>query len=183
MRRQLSTYIDPDVHAADRKLAKVLERQASVKRSLSRVIYDALMEHFGIVAAGGKVPTLPGMENVYPGKILTQKDGLATVKVGDTKLFSASLLPARTNVFVSVRGHSIALVAGPPPTLTSMRNALPARVHRVVELDEVAYVDAVTGGVSMRVMITPVSVRDLRIDSGREVTLVFKALSVKLTPR
>jgi molybdopterin-binding protein len=160
----------------------VLEREATRKRSVSRVIYDALMDHFGIVPEAGKVPVLPGMENVYPGTIVAQRDGLATVRVGDRRIYSASLLPARTRVFVSIRGHSISLQTAPPGG-TSMRNALPARVHRVVGLDEIAYVDCVAGSLSMRVMITPTSVRELAIEPGKEVTLAFKALSVKLTPR
>lgn len=183
MRRQLSTYIDPDANPADRKLARVLEREASRKRSLSRVIYEALLQHFGIVPEAGKVPVLPGMENVYPGTIVSQKDGLATVRIGDRRVHSASLLPVRTRVFVSIRAHSISLHIGPAPRGSSLRNALSARVHRVVELDEIAYVDLLTGNVSMRAMITPASVRDLEIAPGKEATMLFKALSVKLTPR
>ncbi len=183
MRRQLSTYIDPDSNPADRKLARVLEREAGRKRSLSRVIYETLLEHFGIVPEAGRVPVLPGMENVYPGTILAQREGLATVRVGDRRIFSASLLPVRTRVFVSIRAHSISLCTGAPSTGSSMRNALPARVHRVVELDEIAYVDLVAGSLSMRAMITPASVRELQIAHGKEVTMTFKALSVKLTPR
>jgi molybdopterin-binding protein len=183
MRRQLSTYIDPDANPADRKLARVLDREATRKRSLSRVIYDALLEHFGIVAEAGRVPVLPGMENVYPGTIVAQREGLATVRVGDRRIFSGSLLPVRTRVFVSIRAHSIAIGTGPAPAGSSMRNALPARVHRVVELDEIAYVDLVAGSLAMRAMITPSSVRELQIVAGKEVTMLFKALSVKLTPR
>jgi molybdopterin-binding protein len=182
MRRQLSTYIDPDANPADRKLARVLDREAARKRSLSRVIYDALLEHFGIVPGAGRVPVLPGMENVYPGTIVAQKDGLATVRVGDRRIYSGSLLPVKTRVFVSIRAHSISLSMSPGAG-SSMRNAIPARVHRVVELDEIAYVDLVAGSLSMRAMITPASVRELQIVAGKEVTMVFKALSVKLTPR
>ncbi len=183
MRRQLSTYIDPDAHPEDRKLARVLEREAGRRRSLSRVIYEALMEHFGIAARAAALPTLPGMENVYPGTVQAQREGLATVRVGDRRVFAASTLPERTRVFVSIRGHSISLAAGAPPERTSMRNALPATIHRVVELDEIAYVDLVTGRLSMRAMVTPFSVRELELVPGREVTMIFKALSVKLTPR
>lgn len=183
MRRQLSTYIDPDAHPADRKLARVLDREAARKRSLSRVIYDALMEHFGIVAEASRVPTLPGMENVYPGMVQAQRDGLASVRIGDRRVYAASTLPPRTRVFVSIRGHSISLVTGPAPTASSIRNALPATIRRVVELDEIAYVDLVTGRLSIRAMVTPVSVRELELAPGREVTMLFKALSVKLTPR
>jgi molybdopterin-binding protein len=56
-------------------------------------------------------------------------------------------------------------------------------VHRVVELDEIAYVDLLAGNLSMRAMITPASVRELEIAPGKEATMLFKALSVKLTPR
>jgi molybdopterin-binding protein len=182
-RRQLSTYIDPDANPADRKLARVLDRETARKRSLSRVIYDALLDHFGIVPEAGKVPVLPGMENVYPGTIVAQREGLATVRVGDRRIFSASLLPARTRVFVSIRAHSISIQTSPPAPGSSMRNTLPARVRRVVGLDEIAYVDLLAGSLSMRAMITPTSVRELDITSGKEVSMVFKALSVKLTPR
>lgn len=182
MRRQLSTYIDPDARPADRRLARVLAREAMAKRSVSRVIYDALLEHFGITETG-KVTTLPGMENVYPGRIVAQRDGLATVKVGDQRLVAASRLPVRTPVFVSVRAHSIAIQTEPPGRGSSIRNALPATIRRVVELDEIAYVDLVAGSLSLRAMVTPASVRELGLTTGRKVSLVFKALSVKLTPR
>ena len=161
----------------------MLDREAARKRSLSRVIYDALLEHFGIVPGAGRVPVLPGMENVYPGTIVAQKDGLATVRVGDRRIYSGSLLPVKTRVFVSIRAHSISLSMEPVPAGSSMGNALAARVHRVVELDEIAYVDLLAGSLSMRAMITPASVRELQIAAGKEVTMIFKALSVKLTPR
>ena len=49
--------------------------------------------------------------------------------------------------------------------------------------DEIAYVDLVAGSLAIRAMITPFSVRELQISAGKEVTMFFKALSVKLTPR
>ncbi|MBA2565015.1 MAG: TOBE domain-containing protein [Gemmatimonadetes bacterium] len=183
MRRQLSTYIDPDANADDRKLAEILEREARRTRSVSRVIHDALMQHFGIVSHGETVPLLAGMENVYPGTVQAQEEGLATVRIGKHRLFASSMLPARTRVFVSVRGHSISLVLGPPPGSSSIRNALPSVIRRLVELDEIAYVDLVAGTLGMRAMVTPASVRDLGLAPGMQVTMLFKALSVKLTPR
>lgn len=183
MRRQLSTYIDPEARPADRKLLQVLERQAAGKRSVSRAIYDALLDHFGIVPEAARVSTLPGMENVYPGRITAQRAGLATVRVADRDVYAASRLPPRTRVFVSVRAHSIALALSRPTERSTIRNVLPARVHRVVELDEIAYVDTVTGKLAMRATVTPASVRSLGVSAGHEVWLLFKALSVKLTPR
>ena len=43
-------------------------------------------------AEAGRVPVLPGMENVYPGTIVAQREGLATVRVGDRRIFSGSLV-------------------------------------------------------------------------------------------
>jgi molybdopterin-binding protein len=183
MRRQLSTYIDPEHHPADRKLARILRREARGKRSMSRAIYDALMEYYGLAAEPGVTPTLPGMENVYPGRVVAQRGGLATVQVGDRRVYSASTLPPRTRVFVSIRGHSIVVQTSAPSGNSSMRNALPARVRRVLELEEIAYVDLLSGSLSIRALVTPTSVRKLGLRPGSEVTLAFKAISVKLTPR
>ena len=183
MRRQLSTYIDPEQRTADRKLAQILDREAARTRSVSRVIYDALLDHFGIVRGAGKLPTLPAMENVYPGRVVAQRSGLATVQIGNRRVFAGSRLPARTKVFVSIRGHSIALQLSPDASGSSIRNALAGRVRRVLELDEVAYVDLRAGTLVLRAMVTPAAVRELGIAPGRDLTMVFKALSVKLTPR
>ncbi|HEY7529601.1 MAG TPA: TOBE domain-containing protein [Gemmatimonadota bacterium] len=183
MRRQLSTYLDPDANPADRKLLSVLRREARGKRSLSRAVYDALLEYYGLASEAGTAAVLPGMENVYAGRIVGQRDGLATVDLTGLRVQSASLLPARTNVFVSIRAHSIAIQTGPGSGRTSVRNALEARIRRVLALEEIAYVDCLAGPFPMRAAVTPRSVKELDLAAGRHVVLAFKALSVKLTPR
>jgi hypothetical protein len=68
MRRQLSAYIDPEATPTHRKLARILERESTRKRSLSQAILDALLDYFGLGASPRAISRLhdPAFDDDVP---------------------------------------------------------------------------------------------------------------------
>jgi molybdate transport system ATP-binding protein len=121
------------------------------------------------------------VENLQPGRILSESDGLATVKVGAATLIALMTGQGAHDVWVSIRGEEVILQRD-RGSASSVRNALATRVVAVhpgsplmrIELD---------AGFPLFAFVTRPACEELALRPGAAVTALIKAPAVHLISR
>jgi len=139
-------------------------------------------EEIFVRPASEEVARFVGVETLIPGRVTALAEGLVHVAspagplevVGEGRVGDA--------VVVSVRPEEITLLPGGPPPRSSARNVLHGRVAKIVPADAHFRVE-VDCGVSIVARVTRPSFRELELDAGREVVVVFKAMAGHLIRR
>ncbi len=131
--------------------------------------------------ADAEVARIVRVENLQPGRVVSARDGLATIEVGTARLIALSVDDRTRDVWVSIRGEEVILQRD-SGTATSVRNALPARVVTVrpgspllrIELD---------AGFPLFAFVTRPACEELGLQPGVAVKALIKAPAVHLVPR
>lgn len=129
------------------------------------------------------VATFVGMENLIPGQVVEQREGLALVSTRGGFAEVVSDIEAGRRVLACLRPEDV--VVGPVPAdlpASSARNKLHGRITRLVPLGSQVRV-VVDCGFPLVALITRRSSEELGFREGAEVLVSFKASSVHLLSR
>jgi len=133
--------------------------------------------------ADERIASFVGVENLIPGRVQQQQDGLALVSLGAVSVEVASDLPSGRRVLVGLRPEDVVLalpfVDRQP---SSARNHLQGRVTRVTPLGSLVRV-SVDCGVPLVTLVTRRSSDELGLADGVEVMCSFKATAMHLLAR
>jgi tungstate transport system ATP-binding protein len=139
-------------------------------------------EEIFVRPASEEVARFVGVETLIPGRVAALEEGLVHVDSPAGPLEVVGECRVGDAVVVSVRPEEITLLLGGPPPRSSARNVLRGRVAKIVPADTHFRVE-VDCGVSVVARVTRPSFRELELDVGREIGVVFKALAAHLIRR
>jgi molybdopterin-binding protein len=133
--------------------------------------------------ADERVAAFVGVENLIPGQVVEQSEGLALVSLRVGYAEAVSDIGSGHKVLACLRPEDVVLGPVPldPPT-TSARNKLRGRITRLIPLGSQVRV-MVDCGFPLVALITRRSSEDLGFHEDMEVLVSFKASSVHLLPR
>lgn len=131
--------------------------------------------------ADPEVARVVGVETLLAGRVLSRRNGLAAVAVGECGLLAVDPGEVGADVWVSIRAEDV-LLAREPLGDVSARNRLPGRVAAVVPEGPVLRV-TVDCGFPLAARVTRQTVEDLGLAVGAAVTALVKAPAVHLIPR
>ena len=117
-----------------------------------------------------------GTENLFTGTVLAhaETDGLSRVEIGGAEVCVGLLgEPAGSSVALGLRAEDV-LLSLEPLHQTSARNVLPGTVLELRDRGPAVELLVATPA-PMRVLVTPVSVRELKLAPDRRVWLLIKA--------
>jgi len=120
-----------------------------------------------------------GTENLFNGTVLEHrgKEGCTEVDVGGTAVQTGLLdLAPGSSVALGLRAEDI-LLSLRPIRETSARNVIAGTVQEATPRGSAVEI-RVTTPASFRVVVTPVSVRELGLEPGRQVYLLIKAAAI-----
>jgi len=133
--------------------------------------------------ADAEVAAFLGVENILPGRLREVRAGLAWVEVGPhTVVAPADRIPPGGRVWACVRPEHVVLAPASQAVEGSARNRLRGVVRALV-LEGAQVRVEVDCGFPVVAYLTPHALEELALAPGREVTVLFKALSVHLVPR
>jgi tungstate transport system ATP-binding protein len=123
-----------------------------------------------------------GVENLLPGRVLAQADGVIEVDVGPARVAVAGEARPGERVLIGLRPEDLTLA--PPSTRgpTSAQNCLPGRIVRVTPLGPLWRV-GVDCGVPLTALVTRLAVQTLALAPGVSVEVTFKATAVQIVRR
>lgn len=133
--------------------------------------------------ADEQVAEFVGVENILPGKVVEQKNGIATVRIATRNIASVSPIKEGSSVTACLRPEDITLsTAMTDGGASSARNHLTGKVSRISPLGSQvrATIDC---GFQVIALITRISCQELALVPGVEVLVSFKASSVHLIRR
>lgn len=127
------------------------------------------------------VARIVGVETVVTGEVLNIEGGLATVKVGDSKLIAVAPTPAAPKVHVCIKGEDVALQKG-TPTESSVRNHLAATITSLTPEGPLVRV-SLDCGFDLTALVTRPASEELHLQVGDHITAMLKAPAIHLIPR
>ncbi len=130
-----------------------------------------------------EVASLVGAETIVPGKCVSCRNGIATVRVGEHLIDGVARNGLPENVLVVLRPEDVTLIKPDAhATVSSARNHLHGTIARVTLLGYQARVN-VDCGFPLVAVITKQSLEEMQLAAGQEIDATFKAHSVHLIPR
>lgn len=128
-----------------------------------------------------EVASFVGVENIIPGVVTTNREGMITIDVGNGHLIeTVSACPVGEKVNVFIRPEAITL------SLTKMsssaRNSFPGQIERLVAMGPLIRV-VINSGSPLVVLVTKKSAEEMGLCRGRMVFASFKATGVHITKR
>ena len=127
-----------------------------------------------------QVARFVGMENILEGTILTNDDGISTVKMGGNNMQAVSSYPIGKKVHACIRPEDITLALS--STQSSARNSFQAKITRVTFLGPLSQVE-IDCGFRLVALVTRISAEELNLQAGTEVHATFKATAVHIMER
>jgi molybdate transport system ATP-binding protein len=124
------------------------------------------------------VARLAGVETVVRGELITHRDGVATIRVGDHEVEAVAEKPPGRKVFVAIRGEDVTLQTNSDGA-SSARNGLPGTILSLIPQGPVTRVE-IDCGFPVVALVTQQSCAALSLASGMRVTAQFKASAVQL---
>ena len=126
------------------------------------------------------VAAFVGVENLIPGRVAEQQEGLALVDLGGATIEVVSGLPPGQRVLAGLRPEEV--VVATTGSSSSARNRLPGRITRVTPLASQTKL-VVDCGFPLAALVTRRSAEELGLEEGAEVVVSFKASAVHLLRR
>ncbi len=115
------------------------------------------------------------IENIFTGISKVTRDGISVIDIGkEVQIEAAFQKPGKLTVYV--RPEDIILSRN--PVLSSARNAFKGKIVEMVDLDSVMKL-RVNAGKEFIVQVTRRSFKEMKLNMGSEVFLVFKASAVQ----
>ena len=122
-----------------------------------------------------------GVETVAEGTVLGNEDGLLRVRAGGVEVVANGEFNVGAHVLVCLRPEDVKLMEGEIKR-SSARNHLDGRVTRVSGAGRLIRVE-LDCGFPLVSLVTGLSAQELEIETGHELSAVFKASAVHLIPR
>jgi molybdate transport system ATP-binding protein len=170
-------------------VSHVPEEMMAMADDLAVMHAGRILQHGAVEAvfrqpASPEVARIVGVETVQPGRVLTVRDGVATVELGAARLTAlAENLPAgTTNVLVSIRAEDVILQQDGGPWQTSARNRLTGTVRTLAAEGATVRIE-VDCGFPLIAVLTRQSADELCLAVGGKVGALVKAPNVHLIPR
>ena len=126
------------------------------------------------------VANFVGMENIIPGVITANKEGIVAVDVGGKLIEAVSSCFVGDKVYVCLRPEDILLTLA--ETRSSARNSFPGRITQAISLGPVTRVE-IDCGFRLLALVTKISAEELNLQEGKQVYASFKATGVHLIKR
>ena len=129
------------------------------------------------------VASFVGIETILRGRVESQAEGFAEVRVGSgERVAAASSLPAGAAVTLCIRPEEVTLLAATEVSLpSSARNHFPARVTRILPWG-IAFKVHLDCGFPLVAFVTRPSIEVLGLHEGAPVIATFKATAVHVIP-
>jgi molybdate transport system ATP-binding protein len=128
-----------------------------------------------------QVARIVGVENVLPGRIEKNEQGLATVAVGSTHLLALAPAANVEQVYVCIQAEEVALQRG-VPNQASPRNQLRGIIGSLIPEGPLVRV-AVDCGFTLHALVTRTSCNELELREGAAITALIKVPCVHLIAR
>ena len=125
------------------------------------------------------VARLVGVENLLPGRVVAERDGLVEVAIGGHTIAVVGRARVGDAALVGLRPEDLVLGRGGPGVPTSARNRLMGSVTQVTPLGPL-YRVVVECGVRLTAVVTRPSVETLGLRPGVSVSVSFKATATHL---
>jgi len=154
-----------EAHMLADKVA-IMKNGAIVQKGLPEEVFRRPKNDF--------VAEFVGFENLFEGKILATRGGLATIDLGGVTV--EAVTSKRGKCMVGVRPDDIILSNS--LFQSSMRNVLKGRVTGLIDMGAIVNVVVKVKNVSFTALITKRSLADMGLAEGKEVYLAFKASAV-----
>jgi len=117
-----------------------------------------------------------GFENLFDGKIVEKKEGIAKIDIGG--VFVEAITRKNGNCTVGIRPDDI--IISKNPLKSSMRNVLRGKISDFIDMGSLVSLIVEVNGLSFVTLITKRSFIEMRLDRGKEVYISFKASSVHI---
>ncbi len=122
-----------------------------------------------------------GMENVFPGRLVEKRQGLAYVRVGDTLLTVAGNHCEEGPVMVGIRAEDILLSTAAATIQSSARNRLHGVITQITPEEALVRV-SVDCGFAIDALITREALQEMNLKESKKVDLTVKATVIHLFP-
>ncbi len=127
-----------------------------------------------------EVARIVGIETVQRGEVLSQADGLATLRVGAAILRAETREPITQHVNICIRGEDVVLFRNVPDQ-PSARNLLTGTVVTVLQEGPLARV-MLDCGFPLTALISKQARHELNITEGDQLTALIKASAIHVLP-
>ncbi|MCE5202768.1 MAG: ABC transporter ATP-binding protein [Coriobacteriales bacterium] len=120
-----------------------------------------------------------GMETALDGEIVDTEEGIARIMVGGQIIYACSMFCPGQKVLVGIRPEDVMLFAAQSEVpVSSARNRLTMRVEAIEPRGALVRVALRRDGLRLASSISRASLRDLDLEPGDDVTVLFKATAV-----
>ena len=117
-----------------------------------------------------------GFENLFDGKIVENKEGIAKIDIGG--VIVEAITRKNGNCTVGIRPDDI--IISKSPLKSSMRNVLRGKISDFIDMGSLVSLMVEVNGLSFVTLITKRSFIEMKLDRGKEVYISFKASSVHI---
>lgn len=129
--------------------------------------------------SNGFVASFVGMECIFAGKVLRNRDGVLSISVNDREIEALGDLSEGTKVFCGIRPENVIIEAFKPTEKTSARNGFSAKILAIASLGPFLKLN-LDCGFPLASFVTRESFATLGLSEGKEVFASFKATAVHL---
>jgi tungstate transport system ATP-binding protein len=146
-------------------------------------------EHVFNAPADSEVAAFVGVDTVIPGHVTDLEGGCVIVEAGGLQLEAVGDVEPGREVFLCLRPEDITLWIGEQLPASSARNRLSGKITRMKRQGALVRVEVrccelgVEDGFSIVALVTHPSTLDMGLETGKRVTLTFKASAVHLIGR
>lgn len=131
--------------------------------------------------SGERAAKLVGADNLIPGRIEVNEEGLATIAVGAQRVTATTPIERGSQVLLLVRPEAITLSLE-EPVGTSPRNRLQGEVQEVTFLGPLTKI-AIASPIPLVALVTVATYEELGIGVGTKIWASFKATSAHVVRR
>ncbi|HTQ56608.1 MAG TPA: ABC transporter ATP-binding protein [Bryobacteraceae bacterium] len=129
--------------------------------------------------ADADVAAAVGVETICPARVVSRSGGLMTVEIGGVRLEAVDTGERGTEVFACIRAESVTIERSSPPSATSARNRLRARIVSVIPEGPLERV-VLDCGFKLTAIVTRQSGDEMRLREQEQVTAVVKATAIRI---
>ena len=115
-----------------------------------------------------------GFENLFDGKIVENKEGIAKIDIGG--VIVEAITKKNGNCTVGIRPDDI--IISKSPLKSSMRNVLRGKISDFIDMGSLISLMVKVEGLSFVALITKRSFIEMKLDRGEEIYVSFKASSI-----
>ena len=115
-----------------------------------------------------------GFENLFDGKIVENKEGIAKIDIGG--VFVEAITKKNGNCIVGIRPDDV--IISKSPLKSSMRNVLRGKISDFIDMGSLISLMVKVEGLSFVALITKRSFIEMKLNRGEEVYISFKASSI-----